>query len=195
MAARAVRHAASSMKPVKLPTEALRVRGEGVQVRQAAVAVGDEPVRIDGRLPARSRRSTRGDRSDRAPASPAPASAVSQASIGQRRHDRVERLVLGVEVFEQLGERVSARRPVCPHEPEGEQSASMGEHLHLLAGEPVTSLQHWVDRGGGRGLDAAREMGPEAVVAEVEASGTAGPGRRRVPHGHQVANGARAPRT
>jgi len=52
----------------------------------------------------------------------------------------------------------------------------MSERLHLLAGDPVTSLQHWEDRGGGRGLVAAREMGPEAVLAEVEASGLRGRG-------------------
>jgi len=52
----------------------------------------------------------------------------------------------------------------------------MSERLHLLAGDPVTSLQHWEDRGGGRGLVAAREMGAEAVLAEVEASGLRGRG-------------------
>ncbi len=50
----------------------------------------------------------------------------------------------------------------------------MGEHLHLLSGQPVTSLRHWVDRGGGHGVAAAREMGPEAAVAVVEASGLRG---------------------
>ncbi|HEX2382756.1 MAG TPA: NADH-ubiquinone oxidoreductase-F iron-sulfur binding region domain-containing protein [Acidimicrobiales bacterium] len=52
----------------------------------------------------------------------------------------------------------------------------MSERLHLLAGDPVSSLQHWEDRGGGRGLVAAREMGPEAVLAEVEAAGLRGRG-------------------
>jgi NADH:ubiquinone oxidoreductase subunit F (NADH-binding) len=59
----------------------------------------------------------------------------------------------------------------------------MGKHLHLLSGQPVTSLQHWVDRGGGRGLDAAREMGPEAAVAVVEASGLRGRGGAGFPTG------------
>ncbi len=59
----------------------------------------------------------------------------------------------------------------------------MGEHLHLLSGQPVTSLQHWVDRGGGRGIAAARDMGPEAAVAEVEASGLRGRGGAGFPTG------------
>src|SRR5262245_46775943 len=60
---------------------------------------------------------------------------------------------------------------------------AMGEHLHLLSGQPVTTLQHWVDRGGGHGIAAAREMGPEAAVAEVEASGLRGRGGAGFPTG------------
>jgi NADH:ubiquinone oxidoreductase subunit F (NADH-binding) len=59
----------------------------------------------------------------------------------------------------------------------------MGEHLHLLSGEPVSSLEHWMDRGGGAGLVAAREMGPEAAVEVVEASGLRGRGGAGFPTG------------
>ena len=46
----------------------------------------------------------------------------------------------------------------------------------LLAGNPVASLEAWIDQGGGQGLDAARLMGPEALLALVDASGLRGRG-------------------
>lgn len=49
-------------------------------------------------------------------------------------------------------------------------------HERLLSGAPVTTLEQWIERGGGRGLDAAREMGSEALVATVESSGLRGRG-------------------
>jgi NADH:ubiquinone oxidoreductase subunit F (NADH-binding) len=49
-------------------------------------------------------------------------------------------------------------------------------HERLLAGNPVTSLEQWIDQGGGQGLDAARRMGPEALLATVDASGLRGRG-------------------
>ena len=49
-------------------------------------------------------------------------------------------------------------------------------HDRLLAGIPLTSLEQWIERGGGQGLDAARRMGPEALLATVEASGLRGRG-------------------
>ena len=49
-------------------------------------------------------------------------------------------------------------------------------HERLLAGNPVTSLQQWIEHGGGQGLDAARRMGSEALVATVDASGLRGRG-------------------
>jgi NADH:ubiquinone oxidoreductase subunit F (NADH-binding) len=49
-------------------------------------------------------------------------------------------------------------------------------HERLLAGNPVTSLEQWINGGGGQGLDAARRMGPEALLATVEASGLRGRG-------------------
>ena len=49
-------------------------------------------------------------------------------------------------------------------------------HERLLSGIPVETLESWVERGGGRGLDAAREMGPDALIATVDASGLRGRG-------------------
>jgi len=49
-------------------------------------------------------------------------------------------------------------------------------HERLLAGLPVTTLEEWRARGGGTGLAAAREMGPDALVAQVAAAGLRGRG-------------------
>ena len=49
-------------------------------------------------------------------------------------------------------------------------------HERLLAGIPVATLEKWVERGGGKGLDSAREMGTDALVASVDASGLRGRG-------------------
>lgn len=49
-------------------------------------------------------------------------------------------------------------------------------HERLLAGNPVASLERWIEHGGGQGLDAARRMGAEALVATVDASGLRGRG-------------------
>jgi NADH:ubiquinone oxidoreductase subunit F (NADH-binding) len=49
-------------------------------------------------------------------------------------------------------------------------------HERLLAGSPITSVDEWIDRGGGQGLDAARRMGTDALLATVEASGLRGRG-------------------
>jgi NADH:ubiquinone oxidoreductase subunit F (NADH-binding) len=59
----------------------------------------------------------------------------------------------------------------------------MGEQRNLLAGDPVADLDDWIGRGGGQGLAAARDMGPDAVVAEVEASGLRGRGGAGFPTG------------
>lgn len=52
-----------------------------------------------------------------------------------------------------------------------------------LSPVPVTSLQDYLRAGGGRGLAAAREVAPEAVIAEVEESGLRARGGAGVPCG------------
>ena len=53
----------------------------------------------------------------------------------------------------------------------------------VLPGRPVESLQDHVDRGGGKGLDAARQVDAETLIAEVEASGLRGRGGAGFPTG------------
>lgn len=52
----------------------------------------------------------------------------------------------------------------------------MGLVNRVLPRRPVTSLDDYLEAGGGRGLAAARKLGPAAVVDEVEASGLRGRG-------------------
>jgi NADH:ubiquinone oxidoreductase subunit F (NADH-binding) len=59
----------------------------------------------------------------------------------------------------------------------------------ILAPTPLTSLQGYLDAGGGRGLAAARRIEPAAVIASVEASGLRARGGAGAPCGekwHQV---------
>jgi NADH-quinone oxidoreductase subunit F len=53
----------------------------------------------------------------------------------------------------------------------------------LLADGPVSSLDAYVERGGGRGLAAARERPPEDVIEEVRRSGLRGRGGAGFPTG------------
>ncbi|HEX2042334.1 MAG TPA: NADH-ubiquinone oxidoreductase-F iron-sulfur binding region domain-containing protein [Acidimicrobiales bacterium] len=53
----------------------------------------------------------------------------------------------------------------------------------VLAPRPVNSLGEHVDRGGGRGIQAALAAEPEALIAEVEASGLRGRGGAGFPTG------------
>jgi NADH-quinone oxidoreductase subunit F len=46
----------------------------------------------------------------------------------------------------------------------------------LLPGRPVSSLDDYVARGGGQGLDVAHKFGPEATTEEVTAAGLRGRG-------------------
>jgi len=41
----------------------------------------------------------------------------------------------------------------------------------VLPDQPVESLDDWLAAGGGRGLTRARELGPEATIAELQRAG------------------------
>ena len=53
----------------------------------------------------------------------------------------------------------------------------------ILPSRPFATLAEWRDAGGGRALDAARRVEPEAVIAEIEASGLRGRGGAGFPTG------------
>ena len=52
----------------------------------------------------------------------------------------------------------------------------MGRYEIVLPEHPVASLDEWLAAGGGRGLQRARELGPEATIAELERAGVRGHG-------------------
>lgn len=52
-----------------------------------------------------------------------------------------------------------------------------------LAPAPLTSLQHYLDGGGGRGLAASRDLGPESIIATIEQSGLRARGGAGIPCG------------
>ncbi|MGH9231464.1 MAG: hypothetical protein ACRD07_22520, partial [Acidimicrobiales bacterium] len=51
----------------------------------------------------------------------------------------------------------------------------------VLPRRPFDSLRAYLDVGGGRGIESARSVEPDAVTAEVEASGLRGRGARDFP--------------
>jgi NADH:ubiquinone oxidoreductase subunit F (NADH-binding) len=53
----------------------------------------------------------------------------------------------------------------------------------VLPRTPVTSLDRYVDAGGGRGLEAARKLGPSAVIEDLTAAGLRGRGGAGFPTG------------
>ena len=58
-----------------------------------------------------------------------------------------------------------------------------GTSIFLDIEEPVTSLDQYVGAGGGRGLEAARRLGPEGVIDDIAASGLRGRGGAGFPTG------------
>lgn len=59
----------------------------------------------------------------------------------------------------------------------------VSEQHVLLEGEPVLSLVAYIARGGTAGLEAARNVAPETILAEIEASGLRGRGGAGFPTG------------
>ena len=53
----------------------------------------------------------------------------------------------------------------------------------LLPETPVTSLDSYLEAGGGTGLARALEIGPEAVIGEISGSGLRGRGGAGFPTG------------
>ena len=58
----------------------------------------------------------------------------------------------------------------------------------ILPAEPYATLDDYLAAGGGRALDAARQVEPEALIAEIEAAGLRGRGGAGFPTAHQVAH-------
>ncbi len=54
---------------------------------------------------------------------------------------------------------------------------------HLLPDEPITTLDEFLATGGGEGLRAARQLGEDATIEEIEASGLRGRGGAGFPAG------------
>ena len=65
----------------------------------------------------------------------------------------------------------------------------------LLSPEPVTSVDAWRALGGGQGLELARELGGERVIAEITASGLRGRGGGGFPTGRKWAGALAQPGT
>ncbi|MBW3644232.1 MAG: SLBB domain-containing protein [Actinobacteria bacterium] len=53
----------------------------------------------------------------------------------------------------------------------------------VLDPEPLPTLDQYLDQGGGRGLEAARRLGPVGIIDDVEASGLRGRGGAGFPTG------------
>ena len=62
----------------------------------------------------------------------------------------------------------------------------------VLPPSPYLSLDEYEKAGGGRGLENARAVEPEAIIDEIEASGLRGRGGAGFPTGAQVAHASPA---
>ena len=65
----------------------------------------------------------------------------------------------------------------------------MGVVERVLPGARFATLAEYTKQGGGKGIEAARELGPAGILDEVDASGLARPRWRRVPRRSEVAHG------
>ncbi len=63
----------------------------------------------------------------------------------------------------------------------------MAQITRVLDPEPVRSFEDYRQAGGGRGLEAARKLGPAATIEEIEASGLRGRGGAGFPTGRKWA--------
>jgi NADH:ubiquinone oxidoreductase subunit F (NADH-binding) len=63
----------------------------------------------------------------------------------------------------------------------------MATFTRVLDPEPVPSLDAYTGAGGGKGLEAARKLGPSATIEEIEASGLRGRGGAGFPTGRKWA--------
>ncbi len=61
----------------------------------------------------------------------------------------------------------------------------MSQVTRVLALEPVRRLADYVAAGGGRGIEVAREVDPDAIIDELDASGLAGRGGAGFPAGRK----------